>query len=300
MNVRYSICTLALLLAVACGSNTPTTPNPPDTGPPVNNTPPVIGKFTVQGTRSNEPANFADASEAVPVTVEVTDAESQTSDLKFNWSSDAGTFSGNGPKITWTAPSSVSAPSIITLNLEVVETYTSQGKSVQNKVPSSTTLSLHDSAKEVSDMARQFLLDFSDSSMPVSLVMRNFHPDCEGTVAETAQVAQNRIDFRIIASKIGAAATTVQFGGICPYRSPQHRGDACAQVPSYWKSEFIRSFTDDQGTYHSKGEQTAVDGTDQVSAMYYRDQQRWRLCDSSYDGHYVNTLRPVLLRSLVP
>jgi len=43
-----------------------------------------------------------------------------------------------------------------------------------------------------------------------------------------------------------------------------------------------------------------VDGTDQVSAMYYRDQQRWRLCDSSYDGHYVNTLRPVLLRSLVP
>ena len=109
MNVRYSICTLALLLAVACGSDTPTTPNPPDSGPPVNNTPPVIGKFTVQGTRANEPPNFADASEAVLVTVEVTDAESQVSDLKFNWSSELGTFSGTGSKITWTAPATVVA-----------------------------------------------------------------------------------------------------------------------------------------------------------------------------------------------
>src|SRR5438874_5881123 len=235
MNVRYFICTLALLLAVACGSNTPTTPNPPDTGPPVNNTPPVIGKFTVQGTRSNEPPNFADASEAVPVTVEVTDAESQTSDLKFNWSSDAGTFSGSGPKITWTAPSSVSAPSTITLNLEVVETYTSQGKSVQNTVTGSTTLSLHDSAKEVGDMAVQFLKDFSDTSITdVPHIMRNFQAGCYGTADETAQVANHITDFDVLTGDVSQASTTVQFGGACPYRLKP--GDACAQVRVHWIS----------------------------------------------------------------
>src|SRR5205823_1271446 len=148
--------------------------------------------------RSNEPPNFADASEAVPVTVEVTDAESQISDLKFNWSSDVGTFSGTGPKITWTAPSSVPAPSTITLKVEVVETYTSQGKSVQNTVTGSTTLSLHDSAKEVGDMAVQFLKDFSDTSITnVPYIMRNFEPTCYGTDSETSDVANHIANFDV-------------------------------------------------------------------------------------------------------
>ena len=143
-----------------------TTP-PVDPGPVVNNTPPVIGAFTVQGTRNNEPPNFADVVRRGADHGEVTDAESPIADLKFNWSSSAGgTFSGSGPEVTWKAPAEVDAPATVTLNVEVVETYTSQGKTVENKPTGSTTVSLHDSMKEVGDMARLFLLDFSDSIFP--------------------------------------------------------------------------------------------------------------------------------------
>ena len=53
------------------------------------------------------------------------------------------------------------------------------------------TLRLHDSVREVGDMARQFLLDFADSSIrDVAYVMRNFEPGCYGTQDETDQVTR--------------------------------------------------------------------------------------------------------------
>ena len=109
--------------------------------------PPKIGAFTVQGTRQNEPPNFADASEQVPVSLEVTDAESAISALKFNWSASVGTFIGSGRDVTWKAPSSVPVPSTVTPKLEVVETFASQGRNAENRVTGSTTVSLHDSHK---------------------------------------------------------------------------------------------------------------------------------------------------------
>ena len=143
MNHRHLALALAMSAlvgaAAACSSSTPTnpsvTPPPVDPGPVVNNTPPVIGKFTVQGTRKNEPPSFADVSEEVPVSVEVTDAESPISSLKFNWSPSVGTFSGSGQNVTWKAPAAVDAPTTVTLNVEVVETYTSQGKTVETSGP---------------------------------------------------------------------------------------------------------------------------------------------------------------------
>jgi hypothetical protein len=269
-----------------------------DPGPVVNNTPPVIGKFTAQGTRTSEPPNYADVSEEVPVSVEVTDAESAISDLKFNWSAAVGTFIGSGPKVIWKAPDKVDAPTAVILDLEVVETYTSQGKPVTNKPTASVTVSLHDSVKEVGDLARLFLLDFSDSNKDTPTVMRNFQPDCYGTAEETGQVADNRANFTVIQSSIGPANTTVKFGGSCAFRDK--RGDACARVLSYWKSIAKRtSYNPDGSLYATAGQQVeAGPNIDQVAAMYYRDLRQWKLCDSQFDPDS-RTLKAGI-RGLVP
>ena len=292
--------------AISCGS--PSTPSvvvtPPvtDQGPPVSNTPPVIGKFTVQGTRTNEPANFADVGEEVPVSVVVTDAESNPDDLKYNWSAALGTFTGNSRNVKWIAPPAVDAPTTVELKVQVVETYTSQGKSVTNTVEGSTTLSLHDSVKEVGDMARQFLVDFSETSTmrDVPTIMRNFEPGCYGTDAETAQVTNHLLDFNVLRYTAGPAVTTVHFGGICPFRSLQ--GDACAQVRMHWESQAKHDLYDASGgIYLRAGGVDTQDGVDQVAAMYYPIKQRWRLCDSAWDSDTYHTLNPrAIFHSLVP
>lgn len=305
MKARPLILGFVVALAVACSGGgmtpTPTAPGPvtPDPGPVVTNTPPVIGAFTVQGTRTNEPPNFADVSEDLPISVEVTDAESPVGELTFNWSAAVGTFSGSGRSITWKAPAEAATPITVTINLEIVETYTSQGKSVENKVTGSTTVSLHNSIKEVGDLARQFLLDFSDSSLDVPYVMRNFQPDCYGTDSETSDVANNRSNFNIIQSNVAASATTVKFGGICTFRAKP--GDGCARVPVYWKSvakkDLYDGFTGELAL--RKGQTEEASGVDQVAAMYYRDQGRWRLCDSQFDSSST-TLKAASIRGLVP
>jgi hypothetical protein len=264
--------------------------------PVVINTPPVVGKFTVQGVRRNEPPNFADALEEVPVSVDVTDAESPLSDLKFNWSAAVGTFSGVGRSVTWKAPAVVQAPTEVMINVEVVETYTSQGKSIDNKSTGSTTLSLHDSGKEVGDLSRQFLLDFSDSKLTdIAYIMRNFLPGCYGTADETSQVTDNRRNFEIIESFVGQASTTVDFGGLFPFpgRNPQS-GDARALVRTFWKSKVRRTF---DGLI--AGQETTANGIDHVAAVYRREQNRWWLCDSQYEGD-AGSLRSVQIRGLVP
>ena len=42
-----------------------------------------------------------------------------------------------------------------------------------------------------------------------------------------------------------------------------------------------------------------VAAIDQVAAKYYRDQQRWRLCDSAFDP-YNTSLRAMTVRGLLP
>lgn len=296
-NLACVVTSCVVTMAAACGG-TPSKPDPiktppVDPGPVVTNTPPVIGKFTIQGTRANEPPNFADVSEEVPISVDVTDAESQINDLKFNWSAAEGTFTGTGRSVIWKAPATVQAPTDLTINLEVVETYTSQGKSVQNKPTATTTLSLHDSAKEVGDMSHQFILDFSDSSIGVSQVMRNFQPDCYGTEEERGQVSDNRQNFRIDRWIVTPLKTTVAFGGTCPYRNNK-RGDACSRVFARWESTVIH----DVGSLRV-GDQTVATGVDQLAAFYYRDQNRWKLCDSQYEPD-VTSLRAAQFRGMVP
>lgn len=247
------------------------------------NTPPVIGLMSARGTRPNQPAQFADVDEPIGVTAAVTDAETAGAQLMYEWSSNAGgTFIGSGASIDWRAPlSPPSIPISVSLTLTVIERYASVDSSglpvaQENRVSKSITVSVHDSRKEVGDMARQFLLDFSDSNITdVPFILRNFTDDvpaCEaGKNSEGIDVANNRRNFRITSSSVGAAAVSVNFRGTCPFRSLS--GDACAQVPVDWRSTNLNT-----------GGSERVRGTDQVTAVYLPAQDRWRLCSSDFDG----------------
>ncbi len=238
----------------------------------------------MQGSRAKQPANFADLADAIEVSVTVTDPETSVSNLTFNWSCSIGTFSGTGPAVTWRAPATAAiTPIDAVLALEVVETYRSQGRNVENRVTGSTSVSLHNSIQEVGALARQFLLDFSDSTLGVAHVMRNFEPGCYGTDLEFADVTSNRADFTIMESNIGTDATSVGFGGACAYRS--RPGDACSRVPVFWRSQAKRDLYDARGRLVlRKGDIAVARGVDQLAAMYYPNQKRWRLCDSAFDS----------------
>ncbi len=80
--------------------------------------------------------------------------------------------------MTWTAPDAATTPGSVTLTLKVIENYGNPGqaKIFSHDVTGTQTISLHDSVKEVGDMARQFLIDFSTTSLKDwQVVMRNFN-----------------------------------------------------------------------------------------------------------------------------
>jgi hypothetical protein len=274
-----------MAVVFASCSDSPMVPDPPVNQPPPGggtNRAPVIESIAVQGTRGNEPPNFADLSETVDVTATVKDEETALDKLQYVWTAPAGSFTGEGAHVTWVAPATAETPTTVTVTLEVVERY---GVNLENRVSQTATVALHDSTKEVGDMARQFLLDFSDSQLPVDYVMRNFSmaecPDPREVTNERQDVDFNRHNFRIVDSRIGPAKVDVTFGGQCPFPDPNRvrNGDACTIVPAYWDSIYLGDNT-----------RGAVNGDDYLSAAYSRAGQRWWLCSSDYAGSQVNRL----------
>src|SRR5450830_1397731 len=261
-------------LIVACGG-TPVTPTPGGGGPPGGggnpqppaNDLPVIDSISIQGARSpKEPASFADLGESVAVTAKVHDAETPADQLDYQWSAPVGTFTGTGASVVWQAPATAATtPADVTITLKVVEHYGNPGGPVfSHDVSGTATVSLHDSVGEVGGMARQFLLDFSDSSITdVSYIMRNFDPSCKPAQDEAQQVADNRRQLWIVRSIIGLPTVTVPFGdAFCPIftsdPSRSQRGDACSSTPSHWESTVL-----------ANGHFTIADGLDWISAYYH-------------------------------
>ena len=245
---------------------------------PQNNLP-TIDSITIQGTRSKEPANFADTGEAVPVSAKVRDDETAIDQLVYTWTATAGTFTGTGASVTWTAPTSVPSAVDVTITLTVTEKYGNPGGplSFEQSVKATSTLSLHDSVQEVGGMSRQFLLDFSDTKIKdADYIMRNFGgaatcPDPKEVQSERDDVIRNFTFFNIVNSRVDPPSVTVNFGGACPFRGK--RGDACAVVGVLWDS--IDTRTNVRGT---------TTGNDTVAAAYSVKDSRWWLCASDYQG----------------
>jgi hypothetical protein len=295
-------CLLAagVVSAGSCGGSN-IGPTPPPTGgggggggngnpdPPVN-TLPVIEAITVQGTRVRQPANFADLGESIPVSAKVRDAETAIDQLVYAWTATAGSFTGTGASVTWQAPATApvavqgATPATVKITLTITEKYGHPGgplsfeQTVWHEVP----VALHDSVKEVGDMSRQFLLDFSDTNIKdANYIMRNFGspavcPEPDEVIKERDDVVTNFTFFRMQNFNIGAPSVTINFGGTCPVRG--RLGDACATVPVFWDSIDTRNNT-----------RTPTSGLDIIAAAYSRKDSRWFLCASNYEGRNLLT-----------
>jgi len=196
----------------------------------VSNAPPSIVSIAVKGSKPREPPQFADLDETVTVSATVTDAETPVSQLTFAWSAEAGAVSGSGASVTWTAPHAFTTPGNLTLTLTVTERFqTTNSAGVQasgeNQVKGTTTVRMHDSRKEVSDLAVNFLTAFSQQLAP-EVVMANFSRNCAGTNAELSDVQHNQVDFAISNYNLGVPDTSVGFTGRCPFRPDHAVGDA--------------------------------------------------------------------------
>jgi len=246
------------------------------------NAPPAISGITSRSSRPGVPTRFADLDEAITVTATVIDAETPSDQLKYEWSADSGTFSGTGREVTWRAPAQATTPGIVRLNLAVVETYqttNSQGlpTTAENRVTGSIDIRLHASAKEVRDMAVEFLVEFSQQRVSPDQMVRNFSDSCPGKRDERDQVRNNQATFTITSYNVEPnPPVEVAFGGVC--RDRGRAGDACAYVPVRWDS-----------VYKSDGKKEVATGIDQVSAIY--ENSRWKLCDSDFIGTTRSGLR---------
>jgi hypothetical protein len=279
-----SLCAAGLAaIAAGCGSTPtkPTSPPPPPVTPPANNLP-VVDSITVQGSRLHEPANFADASESVAVAAKVHDDETAADQLQYAWTATAGTFTGTGPNVTWVAPSSVSSPADVTITLKVTEKY-GTNQAFEHSVEATAKLSLHDSVKEVGDMSRQFLLDFSDTTIKdADRIMRNFGgtgtcPNPSAPKDERDEVITHYTFFRMLNYRVDQASVTTNFGSTCPTVHGHKPVDACAYVGVMWDSIDTRD-----------NSRVPNAGTDQITASYSPRDARWFLCSSDYDGHLVS------------
>ena len=242
------------------------------------NQPPAISNISIKGTGRMEPGGYSDIDETLNVVATVTDAETPVNNLKFQWAVEVGTITGDGPTVTWRSPHDVPSPRDVTFTLTVTESFQSTDDSglpvtKENKTTGTAVVSLHDSRKEVSDMAAQFMADFSDSSVPKSTVMRNFSGSCTETGKEGSDVDKNRRLWHIDSFKPGTPDVDLKFGISC--KVDVGAVDACAYVPWTWNSTCINP-----GAYN--GKKAVANGQDQVSAIYQGN--RWWLCGSRWIG----------------
>lgn len=245
---------------------------------PPNNNPPVISSITAQGLRLNQPPNFADLSESIRITASVRDDETAVDQLEFQWSATAGTFSGTGPSVTWQAPvTAPSTPTQVTLTLKVIERYGTGGIFSQ-EVTGTRIVALHDSSRELGDMARRFLIEFSkpQTNQDWRDIMRDFSftagvcPDLGDVENERQDVIDHYTNYFMHEYSVGAATVSFNFGARCPFRS--RKGDGCITVPVRWES-----------TNRSTGVRSSTSGSDYIAAAYSATDRRWWLCSSDYD-----------------
>lgn len=249
---------------------------------PISGEVPVIASVEARGDKPHEPANFAEPGEEITLTASAQDADTASDELAYQWSSDTGTLEQTGQSVRWTVPADAATPSSITLSVTVSD-------KTGNSTTGSTVVAIHDSVKEIGELAHQFLVDFSDSGNPAAYVVRNFSKSarCEGERDEEfTQIDTNRHNFHIDSSNVGEPTVSVQFGTRpCSYEPRE--GDACAAVPSGWESTCLAGATECKA-----GEKSRTSGIDYVTASY--EGNEWKLCASYFKSE--NGVRSAFIR----
>ena len=256
----------------------------PSVGP---NTAPTVGSLSVTAPRQNQPARLATIGDRMTLTVTINDAETALSGLSLTWTAlpNIGTFSGSGASVQWTAPASTTSPQVVVLMLTVLEQYQepdANGLPIQreHRVQRTATVKVHDTVREVSEMAVDFLTLFSDSNLGPEAVLHNFSQTCDGGDGygdEHRDVVNSRNDVVILSHSI-TPPTVFEYAfdrsQACS-RKASTPGDVCVEVPVQWTDRVIVT-----------NEVRNVSGTDYVTGVYEGDV--WRLCHSRWTA--VNTL----------
>jgi hypothetical protein len=221
------------------------------------------------------PNGFANLGDTLTVAAVVTDAETPVDRLRYEWTSDAGTFSGAGREVSWRAPDQAITPADVRLYLTVIESYetvNAQGLPVaaEHRVPGLVTVGLHDSTREVRDLSVEFLTEFSQQRIAPDQMVRNFSDSCPGKRAERDQVRDHQAALTVTSYSVQSnPPIDIAFGGTC--RDRGRIGDGCAYVQVRWES-----------TYKGSGKREVAVGIGQLNAIY--EDRRWQLCDSDFLG----------------
>jgi len=237
---------------------------------------PVIASIEARGSAARQPADFANLGESLTVTAAVTDRETSLEQLEYHWSATLGTFTGSGRSVAWQAPATAATPTTVMITLRIVERY-GPGGGLQQEVTGTASVALHDSVREVGDMARRFLTEFSkpQSNQDWQDIMRDFNaarcPDPGQVEAEREDVVRHYTNFVMHSYEIGPANVILNFAAAaCPFRN--RPGDACVTVPVFWDSTDTRDNTRGQAR-----------GNGRLAAAYASADARWWLCSSDFE-----------------
>ena len=267
-----SVAAAALVLCSACGGS-PTSPNPPPPPPPANAAP-IIDSITIERTR-------LEAGEETAVTAAVRDTETPVNQLRYEWSASGGTFQGQAASVTWRAPQGGATPQDYALTLTVIEQYGSanaQGVRPEHRVvATSSPIRVHDSPREVGELALRFLGDFANSSVPANQAVREFSDSCRGKFDELIDIQDNRRDFDIVSSSLQLRSVSVA----------GNRATASMRVACAFTSRIKQCPPDRPGC--PVGSLESVAGDCLLTAVY--EQNRWLLCQSNFDGDLVSSMR---------
>jgi hypothetical protein len=287
LSAAFGLVVLAAFLIADCGgsSNSPSpvsqsaSTRPPSSGPSIN-VAPVIESISPSADR-------VEVDNEITLTAVVTDQETPIDQLKFVWTADSGTFSGDGAIVQWRAPKGIKTPADVNIKLTVIETYGSPDASgvrpqnvASNSVPA---IRVHDSPKELGDLSIQFLTDFAHSDVPTSTCLRDFSDSCKGKAEERGDIDSNRVHYEILSSSLALRGVTVASSGLtakmtvaCSFTSKTKVCDAGDKFCVVGDVGTARGDCILTGTYENR---------------------RWWLCDSHFIGRLADSMRLFFGRS---
>jgi hypothetical protein len=269
--IGWAIAGALAVVSIACGGSPPSgpSPQPTPTPPPSTNTPPVVEGITASAPR-------VEVDGTVTLTATVRDTETPIGQLQYSWRADAGSFDGTGATVMWRAPREVAAATNYTIALTVTENY--DGGARQNVVNANgPTVRVHDSNKELGELALRFLGDFANSSVSASSCVRDFSVNCPGREQEKSDIEDNRRRYQVIGSSLRLTGARVTANGT--------RGDM--DVACSFTSRVIHCDPPDPSDPETLGCVVGAVGTSggvcSMTAVY--EQDRWWLCTSTFDAN---------------
>jgi hypothetical protein len=216
----------------------------------------------------------AEVGEDIPVVATVEDDVTPIDQLEYRWTATAGTFSGTGRKVMWTAPKDRSTPDAFVLTLTVVERYSTGGSATaENKTSASATVHVNDSTKEITEVSMTFLRDFSTYSVTPEQCVRNFSNSCRGKAEELSNIQDNRKEYHI-------QSGTSHVDSIV-FNAPRTWADINA--PCEFRSIVTNPSRPDNGKLE------VASGICLLTAVY--EDYQWWLCDSHFRGSTTSGFR---------